>query len=197
MREEGREDPKVRKYLILALENLGSPAAGPVIIESLNDSDPEVRLQAARALGAIEGVPGAASALAGLLSDEDPGIRKVAVFAMGQTRDKSGIPALQPRLEDPVEDIRWNAALALAVLGDASGRPVLAQMIDRKHLDTIEGITEDQKVNAIVNGVQAVYLLHDTSFADTVRELSRSDPSLKVREISIKALESLSGTGPA
>src|SRR5206468_13019704 len=72
MREEGREDPKVRKYLILALENLGSPAAGPVIIESLNDSDPEVRLQAARALGAIEGVPGAASALAGLLSDEDP-----------------------------------------------------------------------------------------------------------------------------
>lgn len=197
IRAEGKDDPKVRKYLIIALENLGSRSAGPVIIEALSDPDPEVRLQAARALGAIGSVQGAAGPLAGLLEDEDAGIRKVALFALGQTRDRSAIPALQPKLEDPIEDIRWNAALALAVLGDASGRSVIAQMIDRRHLDTIEGITEDQKIDAIVNGLQAVYLLHDASFTETVRDLGRNDPSLKVREIAIRTLESLGGGGPA
>ena len=193
IRNEGKDDPKVRKYLILALQNLGNRAAGPVILESLKDPDPEVRLQAAGALGVLENVEGAAGALIDRLTDEDPGVRKLAVFALGRTHDPAAVPALQPALEDPIEDIRWNAALALAVLGDGSGRPVIAQMIDRAHLDTIDGITEDQKVDAIVNGVQAVYLLHDKSFVEAVRKLSRDDPSLKVREIAIQALASLGG----
>ena len=197
LRDEGREDPQVRRYLIIALEHLGNRSAGPAIIESLSDPDPEVRLQAARALGVLESVPGAAPALVGLLSDESPDIRKVAIFALGQTRDPAAIPALLPKLEDPAEDIRWNAALALAVLGDPSGGPVIAQMIDREHLDTIEGITEEQKISAIINGVQAVYLLKDRSFEDKIRHVSQNDPSLKARGIAIKALEALEkGTAP-
>ncbi|HZI93306.1 MAG TPA: HEAT repeat domain-containing protein [Patescibacteria group bacterium] len=189
--DEGRDDPKVRKYLIIALENLGNRSAGPALIAALADPDPEVRLQAARALGAIGGIDGSAGPLIALLSDEDAGIRKVAIYALGRTRDPVAIPALRPKLEDTSEDIRWNAALALAVLGDGSGRTVIEQMIDRRHLDTIDGITEEQKVGAIINGIQAVYLLHDRSFLQAVEELSRKDPSLKVREIAIKVLESL------
>jgi HEAT repeat protein len=125
------------------------------------------------------------------MSDDDPAVRKVAIFALGQTRDTSAIPALRPRLEDAVEDIRWNAALALAVLGDPSGREVIAQMLDRSHLDRIEGITEDQKTAAIVNALQAVYLLRDATSIDKVRELSRSDPSLRVRDVALKTLEAI------
>jgi len=191
IRSEGRDDPKVRKYLVIALEKLGSVSAGPILVESLSDSDPEVRMQAARALGAIEGVTGAVEPLGALSTDEDASVRKVAVFALGRTHDPAAVTPLRPRLDDPVEDVRWNAALALAVLGDASGRSVIEQMLDRSHLDAIEGITEEQKVLALINGVQAVYLLKDTTLAEKVRTLSREDPSLKVREIAIRALESL------
>ena len=194
IRVEGREDPRVRKYLIIALEHLGNKAAGPAIIESLKDPDPEVRLQAARALGVMESVPGAAGPLADLMADESPDIRKVAIFALGQTRDPSAIQTLLPRLDDPLEDVRWNAALALAVLGDGSGRHVIGQMLDRRHLDGIEGITEEQKISALINGVQAAYLLRDRSLLEAIRELSRNDPSLKVRDIALKALEALERT---
>ncbi len=191
LREEGPEDARVRKYLIIALERLGSPQAGPMLIEALKDVDPEVRLQAARALAALTGVPDTVIPLADLLDDEDTAVRKVAIYALGQTRDPEAIPYLEPLLDDPTEDIRWNTALALAVLGDPAGRPVIARMLDRGHLDGIPGITEDQKVEAIVNGVQAAYLLHDETFADTLRRLSTSDPSLKVRGIALEALHAL------
>ncbi|HEY3176474.1 MAG TPA: HEAT repeat domain-containing protein [Candidatus Polarisedimenticolia bacterium] len=191
LHQEGREDPQVRKYLIIALERLGSPEGGPAIIEALGDSDPEVRLHAARALGTLGDVAGAAGPLTGLLDDEDPAIRKVAIHALGRTHDPAAIPALLPLLEDPAEEIRWNAALALAVLGDGSGVGVISRMIDRSHLDKVEGITEDQKVSAMVNGIQAIYLLKDASFSARLRELGEKDPSLNVREIALKAAESL------
>jgi len=191
IRGEGRDDPKVRKYLVIALENLGNAAAGPVLLESLADDDAEVRLCAARALSVIDKVPGSVAPLAGLLSDDDPAIRKMAVFALGRTGDQAAVAVLQPKLEDPVEDVRWNSALALAVLGNGSGVEVIAQMLDRSHLDAVEGITEEQKESALVNGVQAVYLLRDAGLVAKVRELSRNDPSLKVRGIALKALESI------
>ena len=191
IRNEGAEEPQVRKYLVIALEHLGNRGAGPVILELLDDPDPEVRLHATRAMGVLEPVPGAVGPLSRLLADEDPAIRKVAIYALGQTRDPEAIPVLLPRLEDPLEDIRWNAALALAVLGDGSGRPVIVEMLDREHLDAISGITEEQKIRALINGVQAVYLLRETSLVEEVRELSSNDPSLKVREIAIKVLKEL------
>ncbi len=191
IKDEGAGDPQVRKYLVIALEHLGNEAAGPAILDLLDDGEAEVRLHAARALSALDPIPGAVGPLSRLLDDEDTAIRKVAVYALGQTRDPRAIQVLIPKLDDPVEDIRWNAALALAVLGDGSGRPVIVEMLDRRHLDGIAGITEEQKVNALVNGVQAVYLMRETSLVETLRELSRGDPSLKVREIAIKALKEL------
>jgi len=187
-RQAGPTDPRIRKYLVVALEQIGDPAGVPVIIEGLSDADPEVRLHAARAIASFGKVGGSREALAALLSDEDAAIRKVAIYALGQTGDPEAIPILIPRLEDPLEDVRWNAALALAVLGDDAGEGVIATMLDRDHLDSIVGITEEQKTSAVINGVQGAYLLRNAAMLGKLKELRRSDPSLKVREVALKAV---------
>jgi hypothetical protein len=191
IRDEAQGDPKVRMYLVTALEHLGNPSAVPVIVESVRDPDPDVRLHAAKALGAFGGIGDAVEPLAALLDDEDASIRKVAIHALGQTRDPGAIPIVMPHLEDPIEDIRWNTALALAVLGDGSGTSVIGTMLDRDHLDRIEGITEEQKISALINGVQAAYLLRDEELIPAVRRVSREDPSLRVREIALRVLDEM------
>ena len=59
------------------------------------------------------------------------------------------------------------------------------------YLDTIPGITEDQKISAMINGVQGIYLLKDKTSIPRLRDLSQSDSSLKVREVALKTLEAL------
>ena len=189
LKEENAGDPKVRVYLIAALEGLHHPDATAALIEALADADPSVRLQAAKALGAYEGLSAAVAPLAALLTDEDPAIRKVAIHALGRTKDPAAIPHLQPRLEDGVQDVRWNAALALAVIGDPSGRVVIGEMLDRKKLDAIEGISEGQKISALINGTQAAYLLKDPSLLEAVGRLTKEDPSLRVREVALRVIE--------
>jgi len=189
LNEEKDGDAAVRIYLISALESLHHPDAAAPLIGSLGDPDPNVRLHAAKALGAFEGVSEAVGPLAGLLDDEDPALRKVAIHALGRTHDRAAVAALLPRLDDPVQDVRWNAALALAVIGDASGRGVIGEMLDRRRLDAIEGISEGQKISALINGTQAAYLLRDSQLLEAVAKLSTDDPSLRVREVALRVLE--------
>lgn len=182
------EDPLIRRYLLLALEEIDDPSTASQIRSSLSDKDSEVRLFAIRALGRLqdrEAVP----ALVEILQGDDPALRKMALYALGQIGDTGAIPAMQARLDDPVEDVRWNAALALAVLRDGSGAPVIRQMLDPAHLDGVEGITEAQKIDARINAVQAAYLLGGDDMRALVERVGREDASLKVRDVALRAID--------
>lgn len=181
------EDPQVRRYLLLALQEIHDPATAPAVRQALSDPDPEVRLFAARALGEIK-APGSVEALIPVLQSDDAALRKMALFALGRLGDAAAVPEILPRLEDPQEDVRWNAALTLALLGDSHGVPILRQMLDASYLDRVEGITETQKTEARINAVQAAWRLRDPQLREAVDRLSRSDPSLQVRDIALKAL---------
>jgi HEAT repeat protein len=181
------DEPLVRRYLILALDGIGDPSVRPAVEAALADPDPEVRLYAARALGTL-GDEGSDAALAALLEDPDPSLRKMALHSLGRIGAPGAAAAVRPRLEDPVEDVRWNAALTLAVLGDGSGARVLQQMMDPAHLDRVEGITEAQKIEARINAVQAAFRLREPGLRGDVERLSRTDASLKVRDVALKAL---------
>ena len=180
-------EPLVRRYLVVALEAVADPATAPALQSALSDPDVEVRLYAARALGRI-GSPGSVKALLPLLEEEDPALRKMALFSLGKIGDRSAAPGIHPRLDDAVEDVRWNAALSLAALGDGAGIATLRQMLDTAHLEKVEGITEDQKIEARLNALQAIYRLKDPSLRGVVEEIGRSDPSLRVRDLALKIL---------
>jgi HEAT repeat protein len=91
-------------------------------------------------------------------------------------------------LEDPVEDVRWNAALALARQKDARAAPVLGQMLDRERLSKVEGLRPDQAREALLSAITGAALLSDPSLQPALEKLRASDPDLKVREAAREAL---------
>ena len=87
------------------------------IIDRLDDPSPEVREEAARALGRI-GSAEAVGALALRLSDEDSMIRIEAARALGRIGDRQAVPALADALSSPSAELRIACAEALGCIGD-------------------------------------------------------------------------------
>jgi HEAT repeat protein len=83
-----------------------------------HDPVPEVRREAARALGAVAAsVPAAVDALLAALDDPRDAVRRTATLALGRTRDPRATEALVDALANRPE--LWEeAAAALATVGD-------------------------------------------------------------------------------
>src|SRR5262245_25982239 len=191
------EDPRVRRYLALALGRLRDPLAVRDLADALGDPDGETRIYSAIALGAI-GDRSATPSLVGALADDDAGVRKAAAYSLGALADPSAAQALRERLHDPAVDVTWNAAVALARIGDPSGAEVLRSMADRAFVERASQ-SEDPALRAevIVAGIGALALLRDRESEPVLRQLAAEDPDLKVRDAAHRALQVLAGTGPA
>lgn len=187
-----RDDPKVRRYLALALGRLGDPRAVPVLTEAaIGSDDGETRIFATWALGAIAD-PAALDDLLALAGADDVGVRKTAVHALGSFAGEARVrDALAGVLDDPAPDVRWNAAVALGRAGDDRALPVLLGMLDRERLGTAPEITPPQIESALLQAVGAAAELGSPELRDDLERLMSSDPSLKVREASRVALGSL------
>lgn len=199
--EESRndEDPRVRRYLALALGRLDPPLPPQAVADlakALDDPDGDARISAIWALGS-SGDPSVVPLLQPLYQSSDAGIRKMAVYALGALPGDAQIATLRAALQDAAPDVRWNAALALARHGSREGAPVLRQMLDRAY---VEGavkrdvrVDEDQDpiADVMISGLRGVASLKDESFKPSVRLLSEHDRSLKVRQAALEALKTL------
>ncbi len=189
-REAERDDPRVRRYLALALGHVGDPQAVPVLVEAIYDADPETRIYAIWALGSL-GDERAVEPLLELVQHDDPGLRKMAVYSLGTLGAEEARATLQAALGDYEMDVAWNAAIALAKLGDDSGRDRIFQMLDREFLSSVADMTEDQRSEAMMNAMKGAVLLGDPSFRPSLTEISEQDPNLKVRQAAFEALAQL------
>src|SRR6185503_4858104 len=141
------EDIRVRSYLARILGELKDPLAVPVLLaglereENLKAKDwsksgtfsiwrPTVseiandlvqsQMNTLIALGSI----GDNAAVPGVLEqvkNRDSYVRNIAVYVSGVLGDQRAVEVVRPLLNDSKEDIRLNAALALAQLGDSEG----------------------------------------------------------------------------
>jgi HEAT repeat protein len=182
------DDPRVRHYLALSLGHLGDRSATPALIAALDDRDPTTRLYASWALGNL-GDPRAVEPLLERFADEDPGVRKMAVYASGALKDDRALPLLRAAISDPDRDVSWNAAVALAQLGDRSGESQLLLMLDRKYLDGLAEIDEARKLLAMESAIQASGLLESEALDARLREIAASDENLALRKLALGALE--------
>lgn len=198
--EEAKDgDPRVRRYLALAIGRLDPPLppeAVASLTRALSDADSEVRISAIWALGSL-GDARVVPALQPLVASDDGGIRKMAVYALGALPGDEQIETLRAALQDTAADVRWNAAVALARHGNSTGIPVLGEMLDRPSVEraVTRGASQfgdqDPVAEVMVSGVRAVAAMKDDSLRPTVEALSRQDPSMRVRQAALEALQEL------
>jgi HEAT repeat protein len=123
------------------------------------------------------------------LQNEDPAVRKTAAYVLGVLGDPQAVRQLQIVLNDPADEVRWNAAMALAQLGDDSGADLLLTLIDRSYVGTLVGLTEEQKKELMVNAVKCLGILKFQGARDKIAALSQTDSDLTVRDASLEALK--------
>ena len=202
------DDPRVRRYLALAIGRLSNPPsrAGSVLADSLDDPEAETTISVLWALAAL-GDPAVKDDIEARYSSGDPGVRKMVVYALGSLGgdpDDGRGSVLAQALEDAVPDVQWNAAVSLARLGRDDGEVVLARMLNREYVERnvtrtpALDATLDPASEVMVSGLQAVGVLGSTSLRDEVETLSQDDENLKVREVAMRTLEVIGpGTTPS
>ena len=109
----------------------GDPARGlPVLVQSLENSDPLGRKAAAEKIAVLASLSHAA--IPGLLrcaTDPDETVRAAAVLTLGriQAPHDQVVPHIAARLSDPADEVRYAAAVALSGYG-AYARPALTHL---------------------------------------------------------------------
>ena len=193
------DDPRVRRYLALALGRLESPPAETVaaLTAALDDPDSETVISVIWAL-ALLGEETVVPHIVEMFGAQDPGVRKMAVYALGVLPDDGSHTTLRAALDDPVPDVQWNAAVSLARHGDGRGVTVLRRMLDRDYVTrqvTPSGTLADPVSDVMISGLQAVAALGAISLGENLRSpvaaLADADPSLKVRQAAMETLDAL------
>ncbi len=195
--ESESADPRVRRYLALALGRIDPPApprATELLIGALDDADSEARISAIWALGSL-GDPAAVAPIEQLYGSDDPGIRKMVVYSLGAIPDGRSSKVLETALNDPAPDVQWNAAVALARHQRREGVPVIRRMLDRQYVEqSVKAQVEadadvDPAGDVMMSGLQAAAALRESSLRDAVTVISREDRNLKVRQAALEALK--------
>ena len=185
--------PRVRTFLLLALGSVGHESSIPVVVEYLDDPNADVRLNAIVAISNI-GVPAAiatAPHVAERLKDDDETVRGYSAYVLGTLKNGQVIKPLEVALNDPVGQVRWNAAVALARLGTDTGRAELHRMIDRDYLMAIDELNLQQQQDAMIAAIQAFAMIGIDSALGELTGVRDNDPDLRVREAARAALNSM------
>jgi HEAT repeat protein len=186
------DDPRIRRYLGMVLGQLGDRRATPLLLDGLNDRDADNRIYALTALGELRD-PAAIPRIAKAVTDDDKDVRATAYYTLGAIGDRSAVPVLANGLQEEAPDVRWNAAIGLARLGDPRALGTLREVLDRSRLNSVTGMREDQKEDAMIVAMSAYARLAGKDAAADLQRLAASDPSLRVRAAARQALTQIGG----
>ena len=165
-------------YLCRALGEFTVPeAAAPLVAQAKGDADPEIARAAVEALAVLatnltatgHSFADPAAVTAAVLADTrsgDDGLRSSATYALGVVGGAGARERLESLCGDPVDDVRYNAALGMARLGDAAAYDTLAEMLSLPDVVAPAGNPEAQserykRAMVVVNALKGVGLLVD------------------------------------
>ena len=119
------DDPLVRAYLAIAMGATGDQYYGDKLVLGLNDESRESRLAAIQAVGMVK-EQSAISRLSEIIKTSDfQDERLAATMSLGFIGNSKTIPLLKSLLDDDEPNIRWDAAIGLAKMGEDSSIPTI------------------------------------------------------------------------
>jgi HEAT repeat protein len=218
----GEQSETLRMYLCRALGEFAIPAAvAPLVERASVPADPQTARAAVEALavlwtnlvaaGRAPDDPAAiTSAVIAASRNGTVQLRSAAAFTLGVVGGPGAIDRLLELGGDEAEDVRSNAALALARQGRPEAFDTLTQMLALPDIPPPANANETAQSNrykralVVVNALRGVALLVDATHepppghvVDRVRELTQ-DPVADVRSSAmavVKKIERLSATG--
>lgn len=197
-------------FLLLALARLDTPAAVDTLTRYLTNSNQMIRQYALRGVAEMKASPAMRQrigAVLPLLDDPAAEVQMVAclvVAELAERGDERVTRALRDKLAGDRE-VQWNAALALARLGNKSGKLVLLNMLDRafwekgrvQYQDASQSVdrafTPIEIANYLSAAVTASSGLDDADLRAAISKLT-NDTSEPVRRTAREALAGASGT---
>ena len=115
--------------------------------------------------------------------------RLSATIALGMIGDISATPFLIKLLEDEQANIRWDAAIALAKMGNSDGAYIIEGLLDRDYLNKFSEIDPVEQKRVLMVAIKTASILFDKRFEDNLISLSKYDQDLSIRDAAIKVLE--------
>lgn len=133
---------RIRRGAIHAVYALNLFELGPSIIPMLRDSDPDVRADAADALGSLS-EPEAVPELLRLLKDPEERVQRDALYALVWIGSPEAVPRFRRMARDPDHPIARAALHGLMTLAGEEALPILGELLespsDEKFWSAVEG----------------------------------------------------------
>ena len=183
------DNPLVRTYLALGMGRTGDQYYGEALMAGIDDVDPNSRSAAINALGMIQYNP-AVDNIKKVLKDKNSNEdRLTAVIALGMIGDESVVDDLKKLLFDEEPNIRWDASIALAKLGDSSGINEILNLLDRSYFDNYKNVDDWEIVQAMMIAIKITEKLIDDKFIPKLKYIASNDPNMKIRDSALKILK--------
>ena len=183
------DDALVRSYLAMAMGATQDTIFGDALLDGLKDESIETRIAAIQALGMIQYSPAVNSISTLIKTADSESERLSATISLGMIGDISAVPFLIQLLEDEQANIRWDAAIALAKMGNSEGAYIIEGLLDREYLNKFSEIDPVEQKRVLMIAIKTASILFDKRFEDNLISLSKNDKDLSIRDAAIKALE--------
>lgn len=183
------DDPNVRMYLALAMGRTGDLTYGSVLLEGLEDKDIGSRLAAIKSLGVLS-FESAIDQISEFTKNENSKEERLeSVIALGNINNLNVIPILEGMLEDEEPNIRWDAAIGLAKLGNRSGAEIIVNLLDRSYFSNFKEVNDEEMVQAILVAIQISSKIPSKKFINNLMKLATFDKNMKIRDLALKTLD--------
>ena len=189
------DDDRVRTYLALAMGKTKDSEFGPYLIDALaTDENLTNRIAAIKSLGMLQHNESCNLLSNIILNSNFDSEKLAAIISLGVIGDSNYSDVLIRMLEYEEPNIRWDAAISLAKMGNKSGVPVIVNLLDRNYYDLFPssksggGIDREEADNSIYTAIAVSQILIDLRFKDKLTYLSKNDENIKIREFALKTL---------
>ncbi|HBU38311.1 MAG TPA: hypothetical protein DEB70_10975 [Planctomycetaceae bacterium] len=212
----GEQSETLRLYLCRALGEFTVPEAAPALVRRVNENDDDSITQAAiEALAVLatnlqiasksfENQDDVVAAVLATTTSTNSRVRDACGFTLGVLGGEKSIEGLLRLMGDPSTDVRSNAALGLARLGQTEAYETLSEMLSLEDIHLDEKVLDDKtqserykRALVVVNALRGVTMLVDTTNeappTDIIKGIKglQRDPVAEIRSSAIAVIKKI------